>query len=165
MGSNIYGQLGIPKTHQNLNISTPKLVEELKNEMIYKIEAGSHHSLAINSKGEAFTWGRGDQGQLGHGDFRDDFFPNKVKFLENESKIGNNFGKYGGVLEASCGNNHTGFVMKNGCVCVVGDNSFGQLGLSDLNQCSRPVMNSFIKEKIKDISCGNNFTLFLKSKF
>lgn len=32
------------------------------------MQAGAEHSAAISDDGSVFTWGRGDSGQLGHGD-------------------------------------------------------------------------------------------------
>lgn len=40
--------------------------------------AGSHHSAAVTSSGELFTWGLGEYGRLGHGDTQSQFLPKRV---------------------------------------------------------------------------------------
>ena len=62
MGSNIHGALG---ANPNMNYSfTPTLVECLKE--VSSIECGPFHMSAVQ-RGRLFTWGKGIDGQLGHG--------------------------------------------------------------------------------------------------
>jgi alpha-tubulin suppressor-like RCC1 family protein len=42
-------------------------LKELSGQFIVKISLGYYHAAAINDKGVVFTWGRGINGQLGHG--------------------------------------------------------------------------------------------------
>lgn len=42
-------------------------MKELNGHIIVKLALGYYHAAAINNKGIVFTWGRGINGQLGHG--------------------------------------------------------------------------------------------------
>lgn len=47
----------------------PTLIASLSGKNIVAISCGSSHSAAISAEGELFTWGRGNYGRLGHGEF------------------------------------------------------------------------------------------------
>ena len=62
-GQGEYGTLG----HGDWNsITRPKLVDALLTLDISSLETGSHHIAITTAEGEAYTWGRGDDGRLGH---------------------------------------------------------------------------------------------------
>ncbi|XP_020107092.1 probable E3 ubiquitin-protein ligase HERC2 [Ananas comosus] len=82
MGSAVYGQLGDPCSDGKL----PCLVEdELLGEAVAEIACGSHHVAVLTTKSEVFTWGRGANGRLGHGDIEDRKTPIKVEALRDRS--------------------------------------------------------------------------------
>lgn len=65
MGSAAYGQLGSPLADGKV----PTLVEgKIADNFVEDIACGSYHVAVLTSKTEVFTWGRGSNGQLGHGD-------------------------------------------------------------------------------------------------
>lgn len=64
-GDNSYGQLGLGDRHNRPRFYT---VKGLDKERITCISAGSYHNAAVTQGGALYTWGRGDCGQLGHGD-------------------------------------------------------------------------------------------------
>lgn len=43
------------------------------------VSAGDWHNAAIGQDGSLFTWGRGDCGQLGHGDDRNRWQPKQLE--------------------------------------------------------------------------------------
>ena len=45
---------------------TPKLISGLSGHNIVKIACGHNHTIALDDKGAAFTWGNGNYGKLGH---------------------------------------------------------------------------------------------------
>lgn len=59
-----------------------------------QVVSGSYHMCAVR-EGELFTWGKGIDGQLGHGNMKNVFAPMKVMALGND------------VESVSCGLNHT----------------------------------------------------------
>ena len=95
MGSNIHGALG---SNPTLNYSfAPTLVEGLGE--VSKIECGPFHMCAI-SEGFLYSWGKGIDGQLGHGNTKNMSKPTKVEALGE------------GVESVSCGTNHTLTMLK-----------------------------------------------------
>ena len=66
-----YGRQGTGHTSDAL---VPTSVESLDNDDIVQIAAGHDHSLALNSKGEIYSWGRNQSGQLGHSDSNIDIY-------------------------------------------------------------------------------------------
>lgn len=162
MGSNTFGQLGIGNRKMS-SASTPQLVIKLKDDPTQKVQAGAFHTLSVNFSGEVFSWGRGDSGQLGLGDCEDRFSPQKIQFFDENLMTSRFKGKMK-VKELSGGLSHTCFVVNNGEVFGTGDNSMGQLGMSGLTKFNKPILNEFIKDRIRDVDCGDNYTLFLKGK-
>ncbi|EFJ43556.1 hypothetical protein VOLCADRAFT_119094 [Volvox carteri f. nagariensis] len=64
------GQLGIGEPSEGATGGRqvePRLVGSLSGAGVVSLAAGDHHSLALTRSGELFSWGRGDQGALGHG--------------------------------------------------------------------------------------------------
>ena len=47
---------------------SPRLVEALHGVRVLAVAAGQFHSLALSVAGEVYSFGRGDSGELGHGD-------------------------------------------------------------------------------------------------
>ena len=65
-GSNRYGQLGT--TQASINKHNSPLLMSIPHRAghVVDISCGEEHSALLNDKGEAFTWGYGNDGQLGH---------------------------------------------------------------------------------------------------
>ncbi|KAL6606916.1 hypothetical protein ACP70R_042569 [Stipagrostis hirtigluma subsp. patula] len=81
MGSNAFGQLGSPKADGKL----PTLVGGIiSGSSIEEIACGSHHVAVLTSKAEVYTWGRGANGRLGHGDNTDRNTPTLVEALKDK---------------------------------------------------------------------------------
>ena len=116
MGSNSDGKLGIGE--KNLQFSNvPCLVESLNN--IQKVSCGMSHTLAINDKGESFSWGSGFYGCLGLKDHSDIVYsPIKIESLLFEK-----------VVDISAGSRHSLFVTQKHEVYACGDQKSGALGL------------------------------------
>lgn len=102
LGSGEYGQLGHGDTSNNRFFdftffrlcSVPRLV--LEGVYISSIAAGRYHSIALSSNGAMYTWGCGENGQLGHGGDENECLPRVV-----EGILGNVVG------QVSCGEHHT----------------------------------------------------------
>ncbi|XP_041950062.1 probable E3 ubiquitin-protein ligase HERC3 isoform X5 [Alosa sapidissima] len=63
-GSGRYGQLGHNSFRDELR---PRLVAELWGSKVSQIACGKHHTLALVGSSKIYSFGRGDQGQLGNG--------------------------------------------------------------------------------------------------
>ncbi|XP_065013483.1 PH, RCC1 and FYVE domains-containing protein 1-like isoform X1 [Musa acuminata AAA Group] len=82
MGSTVYGQLGNPQSDGKL----PCLVEDrLVGESVGEVACGSYHVAVLTTRGEVFTWGKGANGRLGHGDIEDRKTPNLVEALKDRA--------------------------------------------------------------------------------
>ncbi|KAH7845215.1 hypothetical protein Vadar_022303 [Vaccinium darrowii] len=93
MGSAAYGQLGNPRSDGKL----PCLVQDrLVGEFVEEISCGAYHVAVLTSRSEVFTWGRGANGRLGHGDTEDRKTPTLVEALKDRH-----------VKNISCGSSYT----------------------------------------------------------
>ena len=68
-----------------------------------QIAYGHCHIVALSTKGEVFTWGRGDM--LGHDDEMDRDIPSKVEKLSGQT-----------IIKVACGRLHTAAVTSEGKV-------------------------------------------------
>ena len=76
-GWGAYGELGHGNQQAQL---LPKKVEALAGRRVVAVSAGESHSLALIADGAVFTWGKGKDGCLGHGeDLSDQRLPKKVE--------------------------------------------------------------------------------------
>ncbi|CAL1352293.1 unnamed protein product [Linum trigynum] len=93
MGSTAYGQLGNPSSDGK----SPCLVQDkLVGEFVEEISCGEYHVAVLTSRSEVFTWGKGANGRLGHGDIEDRKSPTLVEALKDKH-----------VKSISCGSNFT----------------------------------------------------------
>ncbi|QCE12024.1 Transcription factor BREVIS RADIX [Vigna unguiculata] len=98
MGNTENGQLGNPLADGKV----PILVQDkLVGEFVEEISCGSHHVAALTSRSELYTWGKGANGRLGHGDIEDRKSPTLVESLKDRH-----------VKNISCGSNFTS------CICI-----------------------------------------------
>ncbi|GAU26567.1 hypothetical protein TSUD_266810 [Trifolium subterraneum] len=98
MGSTENGQLGNPNSAGKV----PTLVQgKLLGEFVEEISCGAHHVAVLTSKKELYTWGKGSNGRLGHGDTEDKKSPTLVVALKDRH-----------IKYISCGSNFTS------CICI-----------------------------------------------
>ncbi|KAE8685706.1 Regulator of chromosome condensation (RCC1) family with FYVE zinc finger domain isoform 3 [Hibiscus syriacus] len=80
MSSTVYGQLGNSYTDGNI----PSLVKDkLSGECVEEITCGAYHVAVLTSRNEVYTWGKGANGRLGHGDVEDRKKPTLVEGLKD----------------------------------------------------------------------------------
>jgi alpha-tubulin suppressor-like RCC1 family protein len=118
-GSNRYGQLGITGTNTyKINKPVPTSIPHGVATVI-DFSCGEEHSAFLTEKGEVFTWGYGNDGQLGHQDKINLNQPRKLQFDQKISKV-------------VCGGGHTGIITSDkGLLFLFGRGRDGQLGRSD----------------------------------
>ncbi|KAK4788625.1 hypothetical protein SAY86_019944 [Trapa natans] len=81
MGSPVYGQLGNPHADGKL----PTRVEgKLSKSFVEEIACGAYHVVVLTSRTEVYTWGKGANGRLGHGDTVDRNSPTLVEALKDK---------------------------------------------------------------------------------
>lgn len=76
-GSGASGQLGQGNTRNQLS---PKGIEDtnLMAERVIQVAAGGEFSLVLTESGQVYSFGCGNQGQLGHGDLKNEFHPRPI---------------------------------------------------------------------------------------
>lgn len=93
MGSPVYGQLGNPQADGKL----PSRVEgKLSKSFVDEIACGAYHVAVLTSRTEVYTWGKGANGRLGHGNIDDRNSPTLVEALKDKQ-----------VKSIACGANFT----------------------------------------------------------
>ncbi|KAM7278917.1 hypothetical protein ACFE04_006051 [Oxalis oulophora] len=93
MGSPVYGQLGNPQADGKL----PARVEgKILKSFVEEISCGAYHVAVLTSRTEVYTWGKGANGRLGHGDINDRNSPTLVEALKDKQ-----------VKSIACGTNFT----------------------------------------------------------
>jgi alpha-tubulin suppressor-like RCC1 family protein len=112
----------------------PKRVEALVGEKVQMVACGEHHTAICTEDGHVYTFGKGEYGQLGHGDEENKTSPTLVQALE---------GKH--ITQVQCGRYHTMALTSSGYVFTWGDAYYGVLGHdgSDLKfgeYCSIPCL-------------------------
>jgi len=123
-GNNSYGQLGQGDT---TNRSTPTQVGFGVYSNWTQVSTAFTFTLALQSNGSLWTWGQNNYGQLG----------NNTTTATFSSYV--QMGSVSTWTQTSAGANHALAIRSNGTLWAWGNNSFGQLGLSDLTNRSSPV--------------------------
>jgi len=129
-GSNTHGQSGTG-AGDRLPVSVPTTPPALVNRKIVKIAAGQMHSVALSDIGDVYTWGRGFEGQLGHGNAA----PNEIAVMP---RLVLALAKKGPMVHIAASKFDSGAVSKNGLLFTWGDGGSGQLGYGKCTSQSTP---------------------------
>jgi alpha-tubulin suppressor-like RCC1 family protein len=93
MGSAVYGQLGNPQADGMLPV---RVEGKLHKNFVEEISCGAYHVAILTSRTEVYTWGKGANGRLGHGNTDDKNTPTLVEALKDKQ-----------VRSVVCGTNFT----------------------------------------------------------
>ncbi|KAL1187764.1 PH, RCC1 and FYVE domains-containing protein 1 [Cardamine amara subsp. amara] len=96
MGSAAYGQLGNPTAKGDFPV---RVEGDIVEAIVEEIACGSYHVAVLTSKSEIYTWGKGLNGQLGHGTVENRREPAVVGFLKEKQ-----------VKAVTCGSNFTAVI-------------------------------------------------------
>ncbi|KAK5898983.1 hypothetical protein CesoFtcFv8_008507 [Champsocephalus esox] len=83
-GSGEYGQLGHNSFRDELR---PRLVAELWGAKVTKIACGRHHTLVLTDSERVYSFGCGEQGQLGHGEESHPSVPLPVQLPQDTNNV------------------------------------------------------------------------------
>lgn len=141
-GRNNYGQTGLGMTTKIADVmghpDTPMLMHSAPKDLV-SIKFNQNHSLAIDAKGQVYSWGEDISGQLGRGETgRNDCSKTEDCRLD----IGAINGIDNAVMVAA-GYKHNLVLTKDGIVWAFGANTQGQLGNSTTIDSSTPVKVDF----------------------
>ncbi|EFJ39741.1 hypothetical protein VOLCADRAFT_70529 [Volvox carteri f. nagariensis] len=114
------------------------------------VSCGSSHSVAILSCGIVTSWGRGEDGQLGHGQADECLAPKAISTLTDA-----------GIESVVCGAEYTIAVAPSrGQVYSWGWGDFGRLGHGDCNDVFVPRPIEFFSGRpVHRVACGDTHTL------
>ena len=140
---------------------SPNLLELNFESNIIQIKSGEDFTLFLTEKGNVYTMGCGEEGQLGI----EYISNNSEKYCQKPTKILNS------IKRISCGYKHCFAINYNGAIFCWGKNDKGQLGLNYCEDMKKEEKKCkvFLPEKledylgdieIKEIICGKNFTFF-----
>ncbi|GBG27678.1 RCC1 and BTB domain-containing protein 2 [Hondaea fermentalgiana] len=142
------GQLGLGDACDQYK---PRLIESLSEKKVSSVVCGSGHTVVLSRDGEVFTWGRGDDGRLGHGDQGWKHEPRLVAAIK--TKI---------VAQVTCGSYHTAAVTDAGELYTWGGGMYGKLGHGNENGHSIPRKVESLKDKcVVQVACGSRHTVVL----
>ncbi|PXY87130.1 chromosome condensation regulator RCC1 [Bifidobacterium asteroides] len=142
-GWNINGQLGDGTTterHAPVRVKTPdrKTYPDLPADFTYlQVSAGTYHSLALGSDGNAYAWGWNNYGQLGDGTSSYRNAPVRVKTPDRKTypDLPADFT----YLQVSAGYDQSLAVGSDGNAYAWGWNNYGQLGDGTSSNRNAPV--------------------------
>jgi len=123
-GSNRFGELALyapGRTSSFLPLRIPLRTA------VTAIEAGGHHSLALDASGAVWAWGANDRGQLGAGDKLSHSGPVLVRIAG------------GNAVALAAGLNHSAVLSADGTLWVWGAGKCGQLGTGSQEDSPLPV--------------------------
>ena len=93
---------------------------KIQCEPIAFVATGQSHAVALTFDGKALVWGRGFSGQLGLGDSKSHWSPQKLE-VPNSKATGSR------VVGAACGGSHSAVVLDSGQVWSFGRGVEGQV--------------------------------------
>ncbi|XP_078172079.1 regulator of chromosome condensation (RCC1) family protein [Carex rostrata] len=114
------------------------------------VSAGASHSVALLTGNVVCSWGRGEDGQLGHGDAEDRTQPTIITTLDSPS-----------IISLICGADHTTAYSESELqVYSWGWGDFGRLGHGNSSDVFTPQPVKALQGlKIKQIACGDSHCL------
>ncbi|XP_047330101.1 ultraviolet-B receptor UVR8 [Impatiens glandulifera] len=114
------------------------------------LSAGASHSVALLSGNIVCSWGRGEDGQLGHGDAEDRLLPTQLSALDGHE-----------IISIICGADHTiALSQSNKQVYSWGWGDFGRLGHGNSSDLFIPQpIKALQGSRILQIACGDSHCL------
>lgn len=128
-GRNQYGQLGLG---DNIDRTTPTLIDFEFDGTPTCIQTGWYHSIILTNTGKTYSFGYNGNGQLGLGDFDSRNVPTLMTFQFD-----------GNPTIAWQGDHYTLILTDNNKVYSFGWNNNGQLGLGDTDNRNIPTLIDF----------------------
>ena len=127
-GCGYYGALG---HNTEVSLTTPHLIESLKDVTIVSVCGGASHSLAVTDSGRVYSWGRDHMGQLGLPPYLIEKSGKKFR-LNQKTPVKVPLDAVGQVRTTAACASHTLLLLTTGKVLTFGDNTSGQLGRKDV---------------------------------
>lgn len=144
-GNNTYCQLGQGSdcTHKNVPVQVGTGTDWMM------ISAGSDYSLAVQSNGNSWGWGRNNRGQCGTGNSGDNNVPTAIPT--------------GNFVYISAGNEHSMAIAPDGTAWGWGDNFVSQLGNNQLGGLERSPIQIGVQTDWVALLPGDGFTIGIRN--
>lgn len=141
-GRNNYGQTGLGMTTKIADAmghpDTPMLMHRAPKDLV-SIKFNQNHSLALDAKGQVYSWGEDISGQLGRGETG----RNTCNKTEDCRLDIGHIDSIDNALMVAAGYKHNLVLTKDGSVWAFGANTQGQLGNATTIDSSTPVKVDF----------------------
>lgn len=110
----------------------------------------ANHCFVVAADGRCFSWGRNENGELGHGDLTNVYLPKEVSFPDDAK-----------IVDGSLGAHHSLAYTKEGKLYACGNGSAGQLGIGKLVDAQKTFLavQGLGSEKVVSTSCGREFSV------
>jgi hypothetical protein len=127
-GVGMHGRLG---HGYGLSYAAPNLLSSLGTTQIpfMRIACGAQHTIGCTFDGSVLTWGNGQYGQLGNGEFPEDYKGVGINVAYTPQQVAQLKSYF--VVGVAAGRWHSMVLITDRSVWVWGDNKFGQLGLDN----------------------------------
>ncbi|XP_006811323.1 serine/threonine-protein kinase Nek8-like [Saccoglossus kowalevskii] len=155
-GNNRHNKLGLddngktPRQVDEVHIFTSVVSEPLRQLHIKSVAIGTSHTAVVTDKGECYTFGSNQFGQLGHGVVGQNRQMGKVLFPEGTK-----------ILDVACGDTYTVAIGSEGEVFSWGKAARGRLGRSEETN-HLPIQVDFGDDEpfiVTSVSCSHVNTL------
>lgn len=146
-GSNNWGQLGLGS---KASVNKPTCVKALKSEKVRLVACGRNHSIVYTSRGNVYTSGGNNEGQLGLGDYEE-----RTAF-----QLVNFFNTHGPIKMLAAGSNTSAALTESGKLFMWGDNTEGQIGLGKESNVTTP-QEVTVGRPVSWVSCGYYHSAFV----
>lgn len=129
-GTSELGQRGHGVEGEGQDLWLPAPIDALCQQGIVQLDCGLDHCLALAKDGRIWSWGYGEDGQLGHGAAED--VATRPKLLESNQLQDKK------LVDVACGADFSCILASDGTVFTFGSNYFGQLGHGDTHDRTSP---------------------------
>lgn len=150
------GLTDVPLSQRRHSCLVPgiQLERALRGKRFASVASGSCFSVALSSAGELYTWGSGEEGELGLSDVHETIDPMVCVKLLNVC-----------IVKVACGGHHALALDSYGRVYSWGLNNHGQLGHGDTMNRFEPVqIRGLSRVSICLVCAGDDFSLCVDNK-
>ncbi|KAL4438108.1 hypothetical protein ABPG74_016887 [Tetrahymena malaccensis] len=130
------GQLG----NSSFNSSKVPILANIPQTIpIVQVVCGWQHSMALSSSGQVYSWGLGEEGQLGHNDMETLNTPKMIEYFCQQAKQ---------IKYISCGHSHSAAISEEGDLYTWGCNYDYRLMINENKNQYKPVLTQlhYLKE-------------------
>ncbi|ODN06550.1 E3 ubiquitin-protein ligase HERC2 [Orchesella cincta] len=133
--------------YYNSEAQCPQVVDGFSGAEITKIATypDAKHYLALTKDGRMYSWGCGDGGRLGHGDFTSRDEPTLIQNLVGKT-----------IVHIACGGSYSAAITDTGELYTWGRGTYGRLGHGNSEDQNVPLYISSLRwHVIVDVACGS----------